>query len=91
MFCQQQGKISDNSVSPTLIKDAWEDLGLLKKLKVNAMNLSLELKNTSINKVEKSPTQLLMSCHLRTLLLTLNCLLYSHTENPSIYSLAKTC
>lgn len=40
-------------------------------------------KKTSINKIRKSPEQLVMSCCLRTLLPTLHHLLYQYTENPS--------
>lgn len=57
------------------------DLGLFKRLEVNAL---LELRNAPIDKVGKSPVQLLMSHLLRTLLPTLHHLHYPHAENPSV-------
>lgn len=70
-------------VSLILGKDACTNLGLLKRLEVNALNLSIKLRNTSIDKVWKSPAPLPMSHRLRTLLLTSHRFLYPHADNLS--------
>lgn len=56
----------------------------MKKQRKRSYLTLLKLKNTPTNKVGKSPAQLLMSCNLRTLFPTSHCLLYPHTENPSV-------
>lgn len=57
----------------------------MQRLEVNAANLSLEQRNTSVDKkkIEKSPSQLLMSPRLRILLSTLHRLFFLH-KNPSV-------
>lgn len=62
-------------------KNACEEFGSLKRSEVNAVNLSLEQGNTSINKVGKSALQLLI---FRCLITILHLLLDPYRVNVSV-------